>query len=523
MLLGLVSVVAVLIPSAPWPGAPLGTDQGVFLYTGNEILIGSIPYRDVWDHKPPVIFYINALGLLIAGGSQWGVWALEVLSLYLAALLSFATMSKAFGEKIALFGTGMWLVSFPLLLPSGNLTEEFALPFQFAAVYLFVRPQEMDQDTRQPSRLWYLLGAVIALTLLVKQNLIGIGISIVLVLLWSGITRRNWHDLYRKLASVSFGAVAIFLPVALYFAAHGALLDLWDAAFLYNFSYVIEGPIEARIWAITTSIDQLAPSGILFLAFLGWLSASYLWRISRPLPARQAAVFAVSLVDLPIELLSSSISARPLVHYYIAWLPVLGLLSAIFAYSIPTLIRRVLSRNERIMRRAATARLWPLILLMVMVFHVASRVVPAAYEVIVAPAWNPPVVEYLSAATTSSDYVLIWGVGAGYNFLASRRSPTKYVYQWPLYQSDYVRESHIKGLLRDLEARPPRLIVDTSTTFPVVPPIDPSRRLKWQRPQYQAYTLHPNMDEVLAFIWSNYRYAGKINNDEWYIYAYSGP
>jgi hypothetical protein len=62
MLIGLAFVVAVLVPSAPWPSALPGTDQGVFLYIGTETLSGSIPYRDVWDHKPPAIYYIKRWG-----------------------------------------------------------------------------------------------------------------------------------------------------------------------------------------------------------------------------------------------------------------------------------------------------------------------------------------------------------------------------------------------------------------------------------------------------------------------------
>ncbi len=49
-------------------------DSGAFLYIGQRILKGDIPYRDIWDHKPPCIFFINALGLFIGRGAIWGVW-----------------------------------------------------------------------------------------------------------------------------------------------------------------------------------------------------------------------------------------------------------------------------------------------------------------------------------------------------------------------------------------------------------------------------------------------------------------
>ena len=70
-------IFAILLPESPLFKPYLERDSGVFHYIGWLITQGKIPYRDVWDHKPPVIFFINALGLLLAGGSRWGVWGLE--------------------------------------------------------------------------------------------------------------------------------------------------------------------------------------------------------------------------------------------------------------------------------------------------------------------------------------------------------------------------------------------------------------------------------------------------------------
>lgn len=40
---------------SPFPG----WDSGVFLYFGNGILKGLIPYRDMIDHKGPLIYYTS--------------------------------------------------------------------------------------------------------------------------------------------------------------------------------------------------------------------------------------------------------------------------------------------------------------------------------------------------------------------------------------------------------------------------------------------------------------------------------
>lgn len=49
----------VLLQTSPWVTQTPGNDAGVFLYLGSEILQGKLPFVDLWDHKPPLIFYLN--------------------------------------------------------------------------------------------------------------------------------------------------------------------------------------------------------------------------------------------------------------------------------------------------------------------------------------------------------------------------------------------------------------------------------------------------------------------------------
>jgi len=58
-------------------------DGGFFLYAGQQIVDGKLPYRDFWDSKGPGIFYINALGLFLGDGSRWGVWLVDMFDLFL--------------------------------------------------------------------------------------------------------------------------------------------------------------------------------------------------------------------------------------------------------------------------------------------------------------------------------------------------------------------------------------------------------------------------------------------------------
>jgi hypothetical protein len=61
-------------------GFPLGRDQGLYYYVGREwALHGSIPYRDVLDHKTPGIYVVHALAVHLFGDRIWGYRVFELL------------------------------------------------------------------------------------------------------------------------------------------------------------------------------------------------------------------------------------------------------------------------------------------------------------------------------------------------------------------------------------------------------------------------------------------------------------
>src|SRR5262245_10675214 len=76
VLLGLLAA-WLLLPSLFYP---FGRDQGVFAYAGSVILRGGWPYRDVWDVKPPGIYYTYAAMLACTGSSMAGVRACDLLA-----------------------------------------------------------------------------------------------------------------------------------------------------------------------------------------------------------------------------------------------------------------------------------------------------------------------------------------------------------------------------------------------------------------------------------------------------------
>ena len=236
---GVLVAAMVLLPFIPVSALPVnaaGRDQGVFLYMAQQILDGGVPYRDVWDHKPPLIYYVNALGLFLGNGTRWGVWTIELISLSAAIMLGIRILWVEHRLIPALVATALWLKAFAALARSGNYTEEYALPLQFFALYFFIDSEHKGSYSGRA----LLIGVVGSLCFLLRPNLIGIFTAVALVFLWLRVRDRNWSLFATGTFGMAAGFVGVMVLVAGYFWSQNALDDFIDQVFAYNFNAMFD-------------------------------------------------------------------------------------------------------------------------------------------------------------------------------------------------------------------------------------------------------------------------------------------
>ncbi len=498
----------VLLPTMPIYRDIYGGDTGVFLYIGERILRGTIPYRDVWDHKAPLIYYINALALLIGRGSIWGLWVVELVSLCCTAWIGFVLMKRAFGAVAARFSSVLWLVSLALILIGGNYTEEFALPWQFLALYLLWH----SDRAKRPAWHALLIGVTMAMALLLRPNLVGVQITIAVVITLRLAWVRQWRRLCLALGAIGVGALIVLLPVGAYFLAQGALDDLLDQVFHYSAVYSIT-TIGNRLQALLIGLGVLSLSGMSVITLFAWLGETMALRRGGQSAWPRNILVYVALIDLPVEIGLSVLSGRVYGHYYVSWLPACAVLVCCFACFFLETSKPYCDPEQANRGLAVLA----LLLSIAPLFQIASDintpkdVANSRYQL----------VEYISRNTNPTDDVLVWGAETAVNFVARRESPTRFVYQYPLYVRGYQRPEMVQEFLRDLRANSPTLIVDTATTNDHVPPLDGTLRQHWAFSD-DAYALLPEMDGVLSYIEVNYVRLATVGRERWAVYRYAG-
>lgn len=481
-------------------------DSGVFIYVAQGLLDGEIPYLDVWDHKPPLIFFLDAVALVF-NNSLWGVWFVELLSIVVSSFFCYMILKKYFGSFTGLFSTTIYIVSFFTLGP-GNYTEEYSLPLIFLAIYLFI--SEYNWILKFSS-----LGLISGLLFTLKPNLIGVSIAVVgLTLLWGYMCDKSI-----KLKMIVF-ALFFCVPSAifgLYFYEFHALSQFIDAVLVYNLSYS-STPILTKLFYSVAIFRSL---GFLWL----FAAATWIFLVYYALYHRNFwnnTLLSLVLFSFPVECILVAISGRPFAHYGFALLAPCIILFGYMIYNFFEMGRYKLYCLSYPPKYFALV-LFILILLYFPFISLYSAVTENSID-----ESKVDVINYIANNSNSSDYVLIWGAETEINLLSNRKSPSKYVYQWPLYTKGYSSSDHTQKFLQDLIKNKPEIIVDMHSCDTIIPPLNRSERLNWQREKEQdlmsvygisgRYQLPDSFDTVFKYIDDNYQCVGTIKGTDYPVY-----
>ncbi|MBI5078894.1 glycosyltransferase family 39 protein, partial [Candidatus Saganbacteria bacterium] len=92
----------------PFLREPVEADEGAYAYIAQRLLAGEVPYRDIFDHKPPAIYFIYA-GLFKLFGDEPIVLTFSSAAFgMLTTLAVFAVGILLFGVRGALFSAGLY-------------------------------------------------------------------------------------------------------------------------------------------------------------------------------------------------------------------------------------------------------------------------------------------------------------------------------------------------------------------------------------------------------------------------------
>lgn len=306
MLLALVASLFVLVFSGTT--SPLlcedGLDSAVFKIIGMGILQGEVPYLDLFDHKGPLLYFINALGYVISDDGRMGLYVIQCISSFVTMALwyhigrLFTTTWKSF------FCTLIALAIMSCQYEGGNLGEEYMLPYASLSLYLALSYMIKNGQEHHP---WYysvFYGICFGAMFMIRPNdaCSQVG-AIIFGLACYFLYQKYYQQLFVNGLFVLMGICVSVAPIVIYFAAHGALYEFWYGLIVHNSLYA--GGLKSMIAACFATKY--------FIAIIGVVATLLIWK---------SAHREISWIMIPLYALTLLLTgARAVPHYYMMMLP----------------------------------------------------------------------------------------------------------------------------------------------------------------------------------------------------------
>ena len=486
-----------------------GRDQATYSVIGQGLLHGQLLYRDLWDNKPPGIFYIYALIVKTFGPVMWSVGLVDILWLLVISCCIFYFTRRYLGNPGASLAVLFYVCRH---CRQGYIhaaqPEAFLMLGIFSAWFLLLDrgspppPGALTENsvTNLPpagnGRASFLkmaryvgVGLLLGAAFWMKYNAVAFFPFLALVPFvdFSGLDRTqnsnfpgfsrlrlviSWKDWFGRMLLVSAGAIFALVAVLISFRISGAWPAMKEIQFVVLPRYgamAFHWSLDFLFFAIRRTQDQLgiwwegmaalalmialwrrelgrlAPIALMALA--GYISTAMQWRFHAYYFETCYPFFAMFWAYVGLKIYEGFMVLQRMVAAR-GWSMVRGLLWVAFACLIFSVLPE---ESVRIAQQYSFAADW-------------WRNPRASYQ---AYYWQLPlekigdqlrVIDYLKANSRPQDQVYVWGTAPLINFLPQRGNPSRFVSNLGLI-STWAPESWRQELVNTLEAKPPRYIV----------------------------------------------------------------
>ncbi|WP_075591112.1 ArnT family glycosyltransferase [Labilibacter marinus] len=118
-------------------------DESTFIIMGQSLIDGNLPYTELWDLKPPFVFYYFGAIIQLFGKSLIAIRFSGVVLVFLTAWFVYLIGKKIKSERFG-FYNGLLYVVFASLLGTmqGVMSEHIAMLFCVWSIYLFIKDRD---------------------------------------------------------------------------------------------------------------------------------------------------------------------------------------------------------------------------------------------------------------------------------------------------------------------------------------------------------------------------------------------
>lgn len=251
-----------------------GADINMFYTMGKGIANGLVCYRDIFDQKGPIWYFLYTIAYLLDSNGYWGIFLIEIISFTFFLYFTYKMMKLYGGEKFFYFvapilafctmGNGSFW--------QGGQAEELIFPLLAYLLYSLLRYFKEDYPEKPMDYKTLLINGICSglvfwskFTLIVPWFIFMAGVFIIM------ISRRQIKEAFISCFVFLGGTFIPTIFVLIYFIANGAVGDLVEVYFMENifgYSPTVQSDESTLVtlWNnVKLGIERIGPSMVLAL------------------------------------------------------------------------------------------------------------------------------------------------------------------------------------------------------------------------------------------------------------------
>ena len=213
-------------------------DANCYFTVGKSFWKGLVVYKDLFEQKGPLLYFLHALAYLVSHDTFLGVYFLEVIAASFFAYFIY--------KIILLFSKKPLWVFIPLVMAliytsasftHGDSAEEFCLPLLTYGLYLLLKNQKTKEPLTFKEAL--LLGLTSGMVLWIKFSLLGFYLGWIVMPVITYLKNKKYKELGTLFFGIILGVIIITLPFFIYFLVNNALID-WFTVYFYDNIFIYQ-------------------------------------------------------------------------------------------------------------------------------------------------------------------------------------------------------------------------------------------------------------------------------------------
>ena len=209
-------------------------DYQWFMTMGNGLVHGKLPYRDLFEQKGPIVYFVTAFCCLFQNPGIV-MLIIEIFSMSLFFFFAYRICRKRLNSFYSLLA--LPILAFAIFtcwshLRSASTMEEFCLPIY--TYFLLSWLEFLDEKQNWTWLRCFCFGLCFGILLWIKFTLLYFILTPLLIWFFISLRRRQYRILLLNIFFMFLGALSITMPILIFYGINNALGNLFYVYFYIN-------------------------------------------------------------------------------------------------------------------------------------------------------------------------------------------------------------------------------------------------------------------------------------------------